>query len=525
MKIVAVKKETRGDAVKNSSNNSNSVKNNSSSMKAPSSSSNGSLTLPSFLPSPSVLVSAKSVYEASKRAKTAALPKTASSSKPAIKKAKTKAKSKAAQKKSLKIAVTRNTIQPKESTKAVADEKPIPISVPEKELNVENLTPFTHVSVAKLLHSEDSSGSDIDLEVEEDDSDPVITIEAPEPNKEVIYQTLDAFDFIISTTSTAALAFIPFQTCFYFKGRLNVTVLSGVAEIQGYIMEESTEKTYQAFSPRGYSLQCIRSIGRASKSGPSPSSVQSLLKKNGLDCEVNTLKKKSATNTVLLLQSLNSPMVDYLSRIWPSNIMRREECIPPGWEEESRNRFSQLCTRLDASIILRGAVFSARFYQQPDAWMDYTQQLISQAEEKKEPVRLMLCGGKGVGKSTLLRYIVNRLMKRFGSVLVVDFDPGQPELFPAGCVSASLVSEPLLGPNVTHFQQPQHSYFVGDADITICPDRYLRSCQQLLNDCRMDPVLSSAPMIVNTMGFTTGVGLDVTLDLIRLTQPLQVFHL
>jgi len=84
---------------------------------------------------------------------------------------------------------------------------------------------------------------------------------------------------------------------------------------------------------------------------------------------------------------------------------------------------------------LRGAIFSARFYQQPDFWSCYTQQLQDKAKNK-ESIRLLLCGGKGVGKSTVLRYTVNRLLKECQTILVVDFDPGQPEFTPAGCISA-----------------------------------------------------------------------------------------
>ena len=42
--------------------------------------------------------------------------------------------------------------------------------------------------------------------------------------------------------------------------------------------------------------------------------------------------------------------------------------------------------------------------------------------------RLMVAGGKGVGKSTFLRFLVNRVLAEVGApVLVVDLDPGQAE--------------------------------------------------------------------------------------------------
>lgn len=67
----------------------------------------------------------------------------------------------------------------------------------------------------------------------------------------------------------------------------------------------------------------------------------------------------------------------------------------------------------------------------------------------------MLCGGKGVGKSTLLRFITNRLLSNGNdTVVVMDFDPGQAELTIPGCVSLAVVKKPMLGPNFTHLENP-----------------------------------------------------------------------
>ena len=397
-----------------------------------------------------------------------------------------------------------------------------------------SLTRLTDKSALKLKSNQNISDEDNSFQsfLMEDDSnltkEKVLEenlMDEEQNSLQAVYQTLDKFDFII-INSNEALAFIPFQTCFYFKGRLSLTCLSGIAEMQGFSIEEDSSKTYHAFSPRGYSLQCIRSVGKSSTPF-NASRTHSLLKSAGLTCEERLLKEKSSENVLLILRSLNSGMIDYTSRTFPINILKKEDCIPPEssyWVDENRKLFGQLCNQLDTSIVLRGSIFSARFYLQPDIWSEYAQQLIGRLQ-KKESVRVMLLGGKGVGKSTLLRYLVNQLIQKCGTVLVVDFDPGQPELFPAGCVSASLVDEPLLGPNFTHLQQPLFSYFVGDADIIGCPERYVRSCRQLLMDCKLKFPFTNVPTIINTMGFTSGIGLDVILDLIRLTQPLQVLQI
>lgn len=361
-----------------------------------------------------------------------------------------------------------------------------------------------------------TSPSSIEIEKEEE-----MIIGDEEINlTQAIYQTLDTFEYHL-INSNEALAIIPFQTCFYFKGRLCLTVVGGIAELQGSTFEQDSNKIHQVYSPRGYSLQCIRAVGKSSRNMNS-NLISSISKAIGMT--ESDLKKKCKENVLLILQPLNSNMIDYISRLFPINILKKEECIPPDWDDEKRNRLNQLCNLLDTSIVLRGSVFSARFYGQPDVWTEYAEHLFTKLE-KKEPIRLMLVGGKGVGKSTLLRFLVNQLIQKCGTVLVVDFDPGQPEIFPAGCVSASLVSSPFLGPNFTHLQQPLYNYFVGDADIVGCPERYVRSCQQILNDCRGNLSLANFPTIINTMGFTSGVGIDVILDLIRYTQPLQILQI
>jgi polynucleotide 5'-kinase involved in rRNA processing len=58
--------------------------------------------------------------------------------------------------------------------------------------------------------------------------------------------------------------------------------------------------------------------------------------------------------------------------------------------------------------------------------------------------RLLVAGGKGVGKSTLVRFLVNRLLTELGGpVLVVDLDPGQAEFSVPGRVVFSLTLDDL----------------------------------------------------------------------------------
>jgi len=66
----------------------------------------------------------------------------------------------------------------------------------------------------------------------------------------------------------------------------------------------------------------------------------------------------------------------------------------------------------------------------------------------------MLAGYKNSGKSTMMRYFINKCLKKWNRILVLDFDIGQSEFSIPGCISAFIIDKPLLGPNYTHLMQP-----------------------------------------------------------------------
>lgn len=65
-----------------------------------------------------------------------------------------------------------------------------------------------------------------------------------------------------------------------------------------------------------------------------------------------------------------------------------------------------------------------------------------------------MCGPADVGKSTLCRYLVNYLLNRWPIVCYIDLDVGQREFTVPGTVSLHLLTEPVLGPPMTHLRVP-----------------------------------------------------------------------
>ncbi|CAH2042170.1 unnamed protein product, partial [Iphiclides podalirius] len=137
---------------------------------------------------------------------------------------------------------------------------------------------------------------------------------------------------------------------------------------------------------------------------------------------------------------------------------------------------------------------------------------------KSEKSRGIVCGGKGAGKSTFLRFYVNQLLSQ-GPVLVIDLDPGQCEFTVAGSVSATIVNEPLLGPNFTHLKKPEIMLNLGIISAMDNPRRYVNAVDSLINRCLESDELNGMPWIVNTMGMCNAIGLKFMCFIIQRVQP------
>ncbi|KAF6216582.1 hypothetical protein GE061_000925 [Apolygus lucorum] len=139
--------------------------------------------------------------------------------------------------------------------------------------------------------------------------------------------------------------------------------------------------------------------------------------------------------------------------------------------------------------------------------------------DKGSTCKTVVCGGKGVGKSSYLKYIVNRFLNHTSSVLYIDLDIGQTEFTICGCISAIIVDTPLIGPNYSHLKQPIRSYFVGDANPMQCLGAYIDAVAELFKFCANDEQCCSLPWFVNTMGMTKGLGLDIISMVISHLKP------
>ena len=133
----------------------------------------------------------------------------------------------------------------------------------------------------------------------------------------------------------------------------------------------------------------------------------------------------------------------------------------------------------------------------------------------------MIAGGKGVGKSTFLRYLTNRLLDEVGPVAVIDLDPGQAEFTPPGCISALRIEhEPILGPNCANQQRAKALWVnLGEVNVSNVARRFSRQMSRLIKCARNHPELNKLPWVVNTMGFNRGLGAKLLRDTVAAVGP------
>ncbi|KAI0759724.1 hypothetical protein BD413DRAFT_617589 [Trametes elegans] len=148
-------------------------------------------------------------------------------------------------------------------------------------------------------------------------------------------------------------------------------------------------------------------------------------------------------------------------------------------------------------------------------------------------------GPKNAGKSTFARLLLNKLLSRFRRIAYLECDLGQSEFTPGGMVSLNVVEQPVFGPPFTHPSVPFSAHYIGATSPRSSPSHYLDSIQALVQQYDLDVqnatldedaaddeegrIRSSIPLVVNTMGWTKGLGADLTRKIEQLIDPSDTF--
>ncbi|KAF8654881.1 hypothetical protein AX16_003342 [Volvariella volvacea WC 439] len=170
----------------------------------------------------------------------------------------------------------------------------------------------------------------------------------------------------------------------------------------------------------------------------------------------------------------------------------------------------------------------------PDSW---TTALKSLTESSDAGIYLVK-GAKRSGKSSFSRLLLNRLLTRYKRVAFLECDLGQSEFTPAGMVALNVISKHIFGPPFSHPSLPSFAHYIGSTSPKSSPAHYLAAIQALIESYRLDirsPLLDDSPsssdlitdvipLVVNTMGWTKGLGADLSRQVEEIIEPTHIFE-
>ncbi|XP_053963753.1 polynucleotide 5'-hydroxyl-kinase NOL9 isoform X2 [Anastrepha ludens] len=296
---------------------------------------------------------------------------------------------------------------------------------------------------------------------------------------------------------------------FYLYGTLCMTLLAGKVEIYGYSPRLNEE--CEIFSPRGCcsvqitTLPCVP-VDKDEEIRINLKPLQSSFSSS--DLESIEKEFESSRDAVLLLNrnTRRKKLKNIFKKYMNENVFPNMNSIQPD------RPFYASEYLLDCVINTE----TERELRVPQEWRN----LYFTPKSK-----VLLAGGKSVGKSTLLRYLLNCQLEHCERVLVIDLDIGQAELFIPQTVSCTVLSQPLLGPGFFHNHQPTRAYVVGHSNIVLCAQAYVRAIKKLVDFCYSKEEFAEIPWLVNTMGYNKGFGMELMSVISQLIRPTDIVQL
>ncbi|OWF41990.1 polynucleotide 5'-hydroxyl-kinase NOL9-like [Mizuhopecten yessoensis] len=278
------------------------------------------------------------------------------------------------------------------------------------------------------------------------------------------------------------------------SGFCTMSVLCGSAEVFGYHCDPSKQPV-ELFSAVSNSLLKIKCLSVETNSD----CVRSVYSENRLEQDVADCLPCSDV-AVIKLGRLDAPHIDYVTTL---NTFKQLFC---GIKDGPLGRFS---VESNQSKRLPQLHLSNDHYFVLDKWKE---------QLSKDPASILItCGGKGQGKSTLTQFLLNSTLNVLDKVCYLDCDPGQTEFTPPGSLSLHTITNPALGPPFSHQKEPAVWCFNGNVSPNGNPHLYLNCIRQCFHGyTQMKP---RPPLVVNTMGWISGLGLLLLIDTLRIVQP------
>ncbi|KDR71072.1 hypothetical protein GALMADRAFT_254240 [Galerina marginata CBS 339.88] len=319
----------------------------------------------------------------------------------------------------------------------------------------------------------------------------------------------------LGLSSKATLVALTADDVLCFLGTCTLTVLHGSINIFGTTLSSSSS-AYPIYAPRSAPLPVLRT----------GSGQDSTL---GIENLSSRLRNILQFQAVVLLQELRTN-VEGLGRI-----CRTFEGVfePSRWQKSS----TQTPFDIPGLYLIHRQTKECRPYSIPSSWTSTLDRILSKSDSMSCGTYIVK-GPKNAGKSTLARTLTNRLLESYQRVAFLECDIGQSEFTPGGMVSLNVISKPILGPPFTHPTLPNHAHFVGSNTPRSSPAHYLDAILALIQTYRLDiqsPAIETddsdlrisdmIPLVVNTMGWSKGLGADLTERIESMLEPTDIFDI
>lgn len=219
---------------------------------------------------------------------------------------------------------------------------------------------------------------------------------------------------------------------FSFIGKMKITLLFGHIEIFGYSLSfDSQTHSADLYFPKFCTSPSIET--KEPIENTDPEDLESLLTGSNL-IDDNDLKKLikefKPHDSLILIEETIASFVKVFEKYFDRSLFSE---LP-----FEASALTEVAQSLQCVFNLNGSYLTKEFRKNPE-W-----------DALPLKSRNIICGGKNVGKSSVLKYLINRSLSKYPGVVCLDFDPGQSEFTPPGCLSVVLIKEPVLGPNFTH---------------------------------------------------------------------------
>lgn len=286
-----------------------------------------------------------------------------------------------------------------------------------------------------------------------------------------------------------------------FQGQYSLTVQKGSVSIYGAILHVGTNK-YTVSASATTALPRITAV---------PTKKKHMKKhiRTAENLDFVEPQGESQFDSIILLESINNGLekipkyIPELKHVWGQSFISNQSSIT------SSRTFHPIYT--GASSIKTVTSYAS--------WNSIASDIVSDFKSFPIPPVVFVTGPKNSGKSTFCRFLMNHCgsLLGLGSVSFLDCDPGQPEYAPPGVM---YLCQPLNYNFSSPFSHPifegvVKAHSLGCISPKDMPLFYSACFEDLFSCYKSSQLNSSSLLIINTPGWTKGLGLDLLVEMMK----------